>query len=252
MPSRLGGQREIERVAAGGLFAFGDLGAEHAVIVGMAGERGKDLLAVDDPAALDRLRLGAERDAAGRGRAAFRERLRIDRAVVDDALVVHGAPLLVLGRGWRRPCRGRRPAGRTTASSRHACSRSARWRRNSGRSRRRPAHRSGSRRRGRHAFSGWRCRAGRRGAGRGNSRSGISLRDRRSAARPANTAWPSWRARAMIPACSSLRRNARGSKIGASRTIPSIAAALLLTCTVIMPSLGLQLHGPSGIDPARR
>ena len=65
----------------------------------MARERGKDLLAVDDPAALDRLCLGAERDAAGRGRAAFRERLRIDRAVVDDALVVDGAPALVLGAG---------------------------------------------------------------------------------------------------------------------------------------------------------
>ena len=92
-------QREIERVAAGGLFALGDLGAEHAVVVGMAGQRGEDLLAVDDPAAVDRLRLGAERDAAGRGRAAFGERLRIDRAVVDDALVVHGAAALVLVAG---------------------------------------------------------------------------------------------------------------------------------------------------------
>ena len=99
MPVGLGGQREIERVAAGGLFTFGDLGAEHAVIVGMARQRGKDLLAVDEPAALDRLGLGAERDAAGGGRAAFRERLRINRAVLDDALVVHGAPLLVLGAG---------------------------------------------------------------------------------------------------------------------------------------------------------
>ena len=65
----------------------------------MARERGKDLLAVDEPAALDRFCLGAERDAARRGRAAFRERLRIDRAVVDDALVMHGAPPLVLVAG---------------------------------------------------------------------------------------------------------------------------------------------------------
>ena len=99
MPCGLGRQREIERVAARGLLALGDLGAEHAVIVGMARQRGKDLLAVDDPAALDRFGLGAERDAAGRGRAAFRERLRIDRAVVDDAPVMHGAPLLVLVAG---------------------------------------------------------------------------------------------------------------------------------------------------------
>ena len=97
----LGGQREIERIAARGFFAFRDLGAEHAVIIGMARQRGKDLLAVDDPAAFDRFCLGAERDAAGRRRAAFRERLRIDRAVVDDALVVHGAAALVLGAGGR-------------------------------------------------------------------------------------------------------------------------------------------------------
>ena len=95
----LGRYREVKRVAAGGFFAFHDLGAEHAVIIGVARKRSKDLLAVDDPAALDRLCLGAEGDAAGRGRAAFRERLRIDRAVVDDALVVHRAAALVLGAG---------------------------------------------------------------------------------------------------------------------------------------------------------
>ena len=48
---------------------------------------------------LDRLCLGAEGDTAGRSRAAFRERLRIDRPTVDDALVVHRAPALVLGAG---------------------------------------------------------------------------------------------------------------------------------------------------------
>ena len=95
----LGRYREVERVATGGFLAFRDLGAEHAVIIGVARKRCEDLLAVDDPAALDRLRFGTERDAAGRGRAAFRKRLRIDRAVLDDALVVHGAPALVLGAG---------------------------------------------------------------------------------------------------------------------------------------------------------
>ena len=97
----LGGHGEIERVAARGLFALRDLGAEHAVVVGVAGKRGKDLLAVHEPAALDRLCFGAEGDAAGRGRAAFGERLRIDRAVIDDALVVDRAPPLVLGAGRR-------------------------------------------------------------------------------------------------------------------------------------------------------
>ena len=93
------GDREIQRIAARGLFAFGDFGAEHAVIIGVARKRGKNLLAVDDPAALDRLCLGAERDAAGRRRAAFRERLRIDRAVLDDAPVMHRAARLVFGAG---------------------------------------------------------------------------------------------------------------------------------------------------------
>ena len=65
----------------------------------MARQRGKDLLAVDDPSALNRLRLGAERDTAGRGRAAFRERLRINGAIIDDALVVYGTAAFVLGAG---------------------------------------------------------------------------------------------------------------------------------------------------------
>ena len=69
--------------------AFAALGAENAVVVGGARERGEDLLAVDQEAAVDRLRLGAERDRAGGRRAAFRERLRVDRALLDDAPVVH-------------------------------------------------------------------------------------------------------------------------------------------------------------------
>ena len=75
------------------------LGREHAVIVGVAGQRGEDLLAVDDPAALDRAGLRLEGGAAGRRGAAFREGLRIDRAVGDDAAVVQRAPALVRGAG---------------------------------------------------------------------------------------------------------------------------------------------------------
>jgi hypothetical protein len=77
------------------------LGREHAVIVGVARKRGEDLLAVDDPAALDRAGLRLEGGAAGRRGAAFRERLRIDRAVGDDAAVVQRAPALVRGAGRR-------------------------------------------------------------------------------------------------------------------------------------------------------
>jgi hypothetical protein len=65
----------------------------------VARKRREDLLAVDDPAALDGPGLGAERDATGRRRATFRERLRINRAVLDDAPVMHGAPALVFRAG---------------------------------------------------------------------------------------------------------------------------------------------------------
>ena len=92
------------------------LGAKHAVVVGGAGQRGEDLLAVDEEAAVDRLRLGAERDGAGRGRAAFGERLRIDRAALEDALVVHAAAARVRARDRRRSCQvvgeRARPQGR--------------------------------------------------------------------------------------------------------------------------------------------
>jgi hypothetical protein len=60
-----------------------------------------DLLAVDNPAALDRPGLGAERNTAGRRRATLRERLRIYRAVLDDTFIVHGAPTFMFG-----PCLG--------------------------------------------------------------------------------------------------------------------------------------------------
>src|SRR5581483_1583808 len=65
------GYRKVKRVAARRLLAFGDLGAEHAVVIRMAGERCEDFLAVDDPPAFDRLRLRAEGDAARGRRAAF-------------------------------------------------------------------------------------------------------------------------------------------------------------------------------------
>ena len=48
-------------------------------------------------AALDGPRLGAERDRAGRGGAALGERLRVDRAIADDAAVVQAAARVVLG-----------------------------------------------------------------------------------------------------------------------------------------------------------
>src|SRR5258708_2879787 len=65
----------------------------------MAGKRSENLLASDKPAALDRFCLRAERNAACRGCAAFREWLRIDSAIVDNALVVDGARPLVWGGG---------------------------------------------------------------------------------------------------------------------------------------------------------
>jgi hypothetical protein len=94
-----GRHRKVERVAAGGLFAFDDFGAEHAIVIGVARERGKNLLAVDEPAAFDRLRLGAERDATGCRRAAFREWLRVNRAILDNAFVMYAAPAFMFGPG---------------------------------------------------------------------------------------------------------------------------------------------------------
>ena len=97
-PSALAGSPDTA-CCGGRLFACGDFGAEHAVIIGVTGQRRENLLAVDDPAAFDRLCLGAERDAAGCRRAAFRKWLRVDRAVADDALVMHGATAFVFGAG---------------------------------------------------------------------------------------------------------------------------------------------------------
>lgn len=54
---------------------------------------------VDDPAAFHGLCLRAEGDAACGRSAALGERLRIDRAVLDDALVMNRAPPFVLGAG---------------------------------------------------------------------------------------------------------------------------------------------------------
>lgn len=82
----------------------------------MPGERSEYLLAIDDPAALDRLCLGAKGNAAGGGRSALGEWLRVDGAFVDDPLVVDRAPAFML-----RPRRrihveivgqGTRPQGR--------------------------------------------------------------------------------------------------------------------------------------------
>ena len=94
---RISGNGEIERVApagGGGLRAFG---AQHAVVVRGARERGENLLAVDDEAALDGARLGAERHRAGRGGAALRERLRIDGAIDNNATIVQAATRVVSG-----------------------------------------------------------------------------------------------------------------------------------------------------------
>ena len=65
----------------------------------MAGKRSKDLLAVDEPAALDRLGFGAEGNAARGGSTPFRERLRLNSAVRDDAFVMHRAAAFVFGAG---------------------------------------------------------------------------------------------------------------------------------------------------------
>ena len=130
-------------------FALGALGAQHAVVVGRARQRGEDLLAVDEEAAVDRPRLGAERHHAGRGGAALRERLRIDGAV-DRGCACNGTRgARCAPRARPEPSASRRPARPTTASSTRACSRRARSRRNSGRARPRPGNRSGNRRRDR-------------------------------------------------------------------------------------------------------
>src|SRR3954453_2898823 len=63
----------------------------------MAGERCKNLLPFDDPAPLYRPCFRAESDTACRCRTALREGLRIDRAVLDDTLVVDRTSPLVLG-----------------------------------------------------------------------------------------------------------------------------------------------------------
>src|SRR5690348_10020186 len=56
----LGRYRKIERIATRGFLAFGDLGAEYAIVVCVARKRSEYLLAVDDPAALDGFGLRAK------------------------------------------------------------------------------------------------------------------------------------------------------------------------------------------------
>ena len=193
------------------------LGAEHAVIVGVAGQRGEDLLAVDDPAALDRAGLACRR----RRRRPPRRRLPRTAAHRSRRRRRCGGSATRAGararRGSRRPCRGRRRAGRTTASSRHACSRSAPSRRSSARSRRRRSNRRGSRRRARPRLSGCRWRGSRPCAGRDSSRSGSWPRGRGSRRVAAKIAWPMARAFAASAVSSSLKRKAAGSNSGGSR-----------------------------------
>ena len=174
----LGGNGEVERVAAAGGIALGALGAQDAVVVGRARQRGEDLLAADEEAAVHRLGLGAERRRTGRRRAALGEGLRVDGAVADDALVVQAAAAVVLGAllGAHLEVVGQR-AGPQAWSTR-ACSRRAPWRRSSGRARRRPGSRCGSSRPRRPRPRARRCRAGPRRACRGSSRSGRWRRGR--------------------------------------------------------------------------
>ena len=71
-------------------------------------------------AAVDRLGLGAESDAAGRRGAAFGEGLRVDGAVADDALVVQAAALVVLG-ALLRGVMSRSSASAPVHSVEHTC-----------------------------------------------------------------------------------------------------------------------------------
>src|SRR5215831_15438166 len=99
---RIGRNGEIERVAAARRLAFVALRAQHPVIVGSTRERSEDLLAVDDEAILDRPRLRAKGRRAGGGSTPFRERLRVDRALLHDAAIVNAPALIVRGPLLRR------------------------------------------------------------------------------------------------------------------------------------------------------
>jgi hypothetical protein len=79
------------------LLAFGALGAQDPVVVGGTRERGENLLAADQKAAIHRLCFRAERRRARCRRAALGEGLRVDRAVLHDAPIVRRPPLVVLG-----------------------------------------------------------------------------------------------------------------------------------------------------------
>ncbi len=135
------------------------LGAQHAVVVGGARQRGEDLLAVDDEAAVDRPRLGAERRRRRRPprrppRTAAHRSRRCRRC---GGSACGGAALCAArSAGVISQIVGER--ARSTASSTHACSRTARSRRNSGRARPRRGNRSGSRRRGRRSAFGMQMR----------------------------------------------------------------------------------------------
>ena len=109
---------------------------------------------------------------------AFREWLRIDRAVHARCAGNGSRAGVRVRRARRCPCPGRRRSCPPTMWNRHACSRSARWRRNAARSRPPPAHRSGNPRQVRHAIAECRSPADPPHAGRGSSRSGSWHRDR--------------------------------------------------------------------------
>ena len=108
---------KVERVAARFDLAVARLRAEETVVVRGAGERGENLLSVDDPSAVDSLRRRSERDFPCRGAARLGKGLGIHSAISDHAPVVDGAAALVTGplllrhvqliREWAGPQRGR-------------------------------------------------------------------------------------------------------------------------------------------------
>src|SRR5690606_6088989 len=74
-----GGHADVERVARVGMVITLVFGAQDAVVVGRAREAGPDFSAVDEPAAIDLFRAGAEGRAAGGGGRAFAEGLGVER-----------------------------------------------------------------------------------------------------------------------------------------------------------------------------
>ena len=155
---------------------------------------------------------------------------------------------LAVGRRHRKVVGELRP---TTVSSRHACSRTAPSPRNNGRARRRPGNRSENRRRDRHPPSGSRSPSRPSDACPGSSPSGKWPRDRAFRARGASTRRPNVRALAISSAWESLKRNASGAKIGASRSCRSsgrghrLASAEVMRSTISVASCDMVLPANS-------